>query len=82
MFRADTGSSGVQKLGLFGMGGVGKTTVSKALCNFFQQDYFGRVCHVELGNEKALVLQKKVLKELARLPEAELHQIIDCDRVT
>ena len=38
---------GHEYLGLYGMGGVGKTTLCKAMCAFFQGEFGGRVCYVE-----------------------------------
>lgn len=52
-------------LGLYGMGGLGKSTICKAPCNHFQEEFCGRVCHVELGNEDPLSLQMQVLKKLS-----------------
>lgn len=53
---------GVRVVGLFGMGGVGKTTISKALCNQLFGDFCGKVCHVELGGKNLMELRKKHLK--------------------
>lgn len=64
-----------QKLGLYGMGGLGKTTMCKALCNHFQKEFNGRVCHVELGCESPLTLQKKVLKNLLRVRDDLLERV-------
>jgi GTPase SAR1 family protein len=38
-------------LGLYGMGGVGKSTFCEAMCSYFQAEFRGRVCHVELLSE-------------------------------
>ena len=35
-------------VGIFGVGGSGKTTICKTLCNELSNEYEGRVCHVEL----------------------------------
>lgn len=59
-------------MGLFGVGGVGKTTISRAICNQKFEDFGGKVCHVELGSEDLGELRKKVLKELTGADSAIL----------
>ena len=84
MFEPNTNGNaqGAQKLGLYGMGGMGKTTMCKALCNHFQDRFQGRVCHVELGpREKYLDLQKKVLKILTNLDNEALQDITESEKV-
>lgn len=68
----------VKVVGLFGMGGVGKTTISKVLCNQLFGNFSGKVCHVELGGKNLVELQKKVLKELTG---ASLEILTDDDKV-
>ncbi|KAG0581319.1 hypothetical protein KC19_4G242500 [Ceratodon purpureus] len=40
---------GAPVLGLHGTSGLGKSTLCKALCDYFSGKFLGRVCHVELG---------------------------------
>jgi hypothetical protein len=40
---------GARVLGLSGTSGVGKTTLSKALCDYFFGEFLGRVCYVDVG---------------------------------
>jgi GTPase SAR1 family protein len=44
-------------VGLYGMGGMGKTSICKALCNEYFTKFCGRVCLAELekGSEKELL---------------------------
>ncbi|KAG0588621.1 hypothetical protein KC19_2G256600 [Ceratodon purpureus] len=58
------GRAGCRVLGLFGMAGMGKTTLSKALCSENFGDFGGRVCHVEFSGNNYVELRKKVLREL------------------
>lgn len=57
----------MQVVGLYGMGGMGKTTACKVLCNALSGDYDDKVCHAELGNGSELGLLKKVLKAFSNL---------------
>jgi len=62
----------VKVFGLYGMGGIGKTTTCKTLCNVLSSDFEGRVCHIELdstsSNSKEL-LQKVLIKLLRKSQE-------------
>ncbi|KAG0622823.1 hypothetical protein M758_3G126300 [Ceratodon purpureus] len=80
LFVEDT-KSGVLLLGLYGMAGLGKTTMSKALNDYFHQELMGRVCHLELGdNSKALMRQREVLEKLWGLKNDVLDGVKDVDQ--
>ena len=51
-------------VGLYGMGGIGKTSICKALCNEFVTRFHGRVCHVELEKRSKEELLREVLRRL------------------
>jgi Ni2+-binding GTPase involved in maturation of urease and hydrogenase len=51
-------------VGLYGMGGIGKTSICKALCNEFVTRFHGRVCHAELERRSKEELLREVLKRL------------------
>jgi len=54
----------VKVVGIFGVGGIGKTTTCKTLCNELSSKYQGRVCHVEFDNtcsNSKELLQKTVI---------------------
>ncbi|KAG0562315.1 hypothetical protein KC19_9G136400 [Ceratodon purpureus] len=80
LFVEDT-NSGVLLLGLYGMAGLGKTTMSKALTDYFHRELMGRVCHLELGDSsKALMRQKEVLEKLWGLKNDVLDGVKDVDQ--
>lgn len=55
----------VQVMGLYGMGGIGKTTITKAICNEKFSEYGGKVCHIEFGGSKVShEVEKSMLKDL------------------
>lgn len=37
-------------MGLYGIGGIGKTTACKALCNYLFEKFQNKVCHIEFHN--------------------------------
>jgi len=59
----------VKIVGIYGVGGIGKTTTCKTLCNELSSKYEGRVCHIEFQSEaskNSKELLQKVLIELSR----------------
>lgn len=65
-------------VGLYGTGGIGKTTISKALCNELLEAFDGRVCHVEFSpNKSTLELLKQVLRELTHASKELLVHMED-----
>lgn len=52
----------VRVVGLYGVGGIGKTTICKVLCNKLFKELRGRVCHTDLKSASQLELFQEVLK--------------------
>jgi len=61
-------------VGLHGMGGIGKTSICKALCNEFFTDFNGRVCHAELERGSEEELLRRVLKALTNTSHDRLDK--------
>ena len=55
---------GVWLLGIWGVGGIGKTTTCKVLCNEYFKEFEGRVCHVEFGVGDMFQMVREVLLRL------------------
>lgn len=54
-------------VGIYGVGGIGKTTVGKTLCNELSNAYDGKVFQVEFGCQSHHELLKGVLKKLTNV---------------
>ncbi|KAG0613296.1 hypothetical protein M758_6G092100 [Ceratodon purpureus] len=77
-------------LGIWGMSGLGKSTLCRTLCNYYYSKYNGKVCHVEFGgpdatvlahHEKAVSYGKQILGELTEASESVLSLITSSDQV-
>jgi GTPase SAR1 family protein len=79
-----SGGYGARIVGVYGVGGIGKTTSCKVLCNDYFEEFEGKVCHIELGNGSKLLILQEVLKRLTETDERlvknfsedEVHLII------
>jgi hypothetical protein len=67
-------------IGLYGVGGMGKTQICKIMCNEMDGEFDGKVCHVELGKQSKHKLVKKVLTKLTNT-SAEVVQEVAQDKV-
>ncbi|KAG0613625.1 hypothetical protein M758_6G117100 [Ceratodon purpureus] len=65
---------GALVVGLYGVGGIGKTTACKSLCRDLSMEFDGRVCHVEFGGETSEIDRvQEVLKRLTDTNNEFLH---------
>ena len=67
-------SLGVCVMGLYGMVGIGKTSICKALCNEFYTKFHGKVCHAELERVVEDELLREVLKKLSNTNHEQLDE--------
>jgi GTPase SAR1 family protein len=69
-------------LGLYGMGGIGKSTILKLLCNEYYTKFQSRVCHLEFNKEAT---ENELLQEaLEKLTDTrpELLEGLNIDAVS
>ena len=67
-------------IGLYGLGGMGKTELCKMMCNEMDGEFDGKVCHVELGKPSKYEVVKKVVTKLTN-GSAELFQEMEEHKV-
>ncbi len=59
----------VKVVGIYGVGGIGKTTICMTLCNELSSEYEGRVCHVVFESVPGFKYEEcfqKVLRDLMK----------------
>ncbi|KAG0627870.1 hypothetical protein M758_2G234400 [Ceratodon purpureus] len=61
-------------MGLYGMGGIGKTSICKSLCNKYYTKFHGKVCHAELERGSKEGLFREVLKSLTNTSRERLNE--------
>jgi hypothetical protein len=66
---------GVRKFGMYGVGGIGKTTACNSLCNELVREFEGKVCCVEFSSDGWEELLKQVLKDLSNTSAEVLQQL-------
>ena len=76
-------NKGVQYLGLYGMAGLGKTTVCKALYRHFWSKFSQRASIVDLGiASRKLDRQKDLMTRFTTLKKRAIRNIKDSDAVS
>lgn len=78
-----SGNNKICILGFYGIGGIGKTTMCKILCNHLASEFDNKVCHVEMAtNQSFEELLKEVLKKFTRTTEMLLLQLKEGEVLT
>jgi ABC-type multidrug transport system ATPase subunit len=72
-------------IGIYGVGGIGKTTFCKILCNGMAAKYEGKICYLEFHstiNSSLVELLQKVLIELTSFSHENLQQLDEGQVIT
>jgi acylphosphatase len=67
----------VRVIGLYGVGGLGKSTICKTLCNDYIKEFQGKVAHVEFERDGEVELMRGVLRKLT---DTQLEVLAEFDK--
>ncbi|XP_048426172.1 TMV resistance protein N-like [Pyrus x bretschneideri] len=74
-YLADGGSDDVRIIGIWGMGGLGKTTVAKAIFNKYQDKFVRKSFLANVREEELVDLQNKLLSDVLRLRNIKVRRV-------
>ena len=63
------------------MGGLGKTTLCKGMCNHYFAEFGGNVIHMDLKSKTIVDHQRRVIAKVTGATQDELSRINDSDEV-
>ena len=78
-----TGTKQCPIIGIYGLGGIGKTNLCQIAYNKFVGEFCGRACLIEIRSQtkSSLESQREVLRALTGAHDELLNSVTDIDKV-